>query len=101
LASQVTFVFAPMGLLIIGIILGIVLLLLGVTRKNRRFVGWGEVLLGLSVFTFPMLFYLDKALDTWVTFVPTAGEVAILGSLTFVGGVFTTLGLQNLLTKDS
>jgi len=64
LASQVTFVFAPMGLLIIGIVLGIVLLLLGVTRKNRRYVGWGEVLLGLSVFTLPMLFYLDKALDT-------------------------------------
>ena len=99
MASQVILV--PFPLLIIAVILGIVLLLLGVTRKNRKIIGWGEVLLGLSVFTFPMLFYLDKALDTWVTFVPTAGEIAILGLLTFVGGMFTALGLQNLMTRDS
>lgn len=101
MASQLSLVFLPMPLLIIGIILGIVLLILGVTRKNRRFVGWGEVLLGLSVFTLPMMFYLDKASDVWVTFVPTAGEIAILSLLTFVGGMFTALGLQNLLTRDS
>lgn len=101
MASQAVFLFLPMPLLIIGIILGIVLLLLGVTRKNRRLVGWGEVLLGLSVFTITLLFYLDKASDVWVTFVPTGGEVAILGLLTFVGGMLTALGLQNLMTRDS
>lgn len=90
-----------MGLLIVGAVLGIVLLILGVARKNPRFVGWGEILLGLDVFALPMLFYLGKASDSSVVFVPTVGEVAILGLLTFVGGMFTALGLRNLMTGKS
>jgi hypothetical protein len=93
-------VFLPVPVLIIGIVLGVVLLLIGLSRRNRKLIGSGEILLGLSIFAFPMLFFLDKASDTWETFVPSTGDLALLGALAFVGGMSVALGLRNILTQE-
>lgn len=87
--------------MISGIVLGIVLLLIGLSRRNRKLIGWGETLLGLCIFAIPMLFFLDKVSDTWETFVPSARDLALLGALAFVGGMSVALGLRNILTHES
>jgi len=95
------FALLPVPILISGIVLGIVLLLIGLSKGNRKLIGWGETLLGLSIFAFPMLFFIDKASDTWETFVPSAGDLALFGALAFVGGMSVALGLRNILTQES
>ena len=87
--------------MVIGVVLGIVLLLIGISRRGSKLVGCGEILLGLTIFAFPMLFFLDKASDTWGTFVPSTGDIALLGALSFVGGMSVALGLRHILTRES
>jgi hypothetical protein len=99
ISAQATFAVVP--ILVIGIVLGIVILIIGLSRRNSALVGWGETLLGLTIFAFPMWFFLYKVSDHWVAFVPSTGDIALLGALSFVGGISVALGLKNILTKKS
>lgn len=93
--------FSFVGLLVSLIIIGVVLLVVGMSKKDKKLVGWGEFLAGLSTFAFPMLFYLGMASDEWETFEPTSADVALLGCLAFVGGMGVALGLRSVLVRDA
>ena len=81
------------------IVIGIVLLVIGLSRKNRTILGYGETLLGLAIFALPMLFFLDKVLDDWESFVPSTGDIILLGGLSFVGGMSAALGLRDIVSR--
>ncbi|MBU1159293.1 MAG: hypothetical protein KKE24_08135 [Candidatus Thermoplasmatota archaeon] len=98
-SMHVTFAVVP--ILAIGIVLGIVLLVIGLSRRNSAIIGYGETLFGLTVFAFPMVFFLDKVSDDWEAFVPSTGDIALLGILSFVGGMSVALGLRNILSRTS
>jgi hypothetical protein len=90
----------PVPILISGVVLGVVLLLMGLSRRDKKLIGWGEILIGLSVFALPMMFFLYKASDAWETFVPSTGELTMFGVLTFAAGMSVALGLRNILTLE-
>lgn len=94
-------VLSPVPALIGIAIIGVVLIIVGLVKKNTRTAGWGGILLGLSVFATPVLFFMHEASDTWSTFTPSAGEIGLLGILAFVGGMLTALGLRNILADKS
>jgi len=98
LASSVHVAFAIIPTLAILIVIGIVLLVIGFSRKNRTIVGYGETLIGLIIFAFPMLFFLDKVSDDWAAFVPSIGDIVLLGAMSFVGGMCAALGLRNIMS---
>ncbi len=96
MATSVQATIAIVPVLAILIIIGIALIAIGRSRKDRTIIGYGETLLGLTIFALPMAFFLDKASDA---FVPSIGDIAWLGTMSFVGGMSAALGLRNILQK--
>ena len=75
-------------------VLGLVLVVLGQLTRNLPVRSWGFVLFGLIAFIAPMFYYLDQVGDDWSAFTPTATDIFILGTLSFLGGMATILGVM-------
>ncbi len=101
MATSIQATFAIVPALAILIIIGIVLLVIGRSRKDRTIEGYGETILGLTIFALPMAFFLDKVSDDWDAFVPSIGDIVLLGTMSFVGGMSAALGLRNILQRKA
>jgi hypothetical protein len=75
-------------------VLGLVLVVLGQLTRNLPVRSWGFVLFGLIAFIAPMFYYLDRMGDDR-NFAPTAGDIVLLGTLSFLGGMAVILGVTD------
>lgn len=92
MAAEIHFAIAGGVILILLWAIAIVLLLIGLLRRDNLLRSIGLVMLGVMAFATPMAYYLEKASSSWGPFIPTVTDLVILGVSSFLGGVLCMLG---------
>ncbi len=92
-------VFLPFPSILALMIVGIVFLVLGLTRAYKTYVGIGGTLIGLSLLALVLVYVAYDA--STPPFSPSIGYLLLFGSLIFLSGMFVAFGLHQLATRSA